>query len=310
VSLSLAQTQALTELANYLYPFLPGKPHPYADQAASFQGVAASLGLSRFWPAGSKLPAIYKLISNTLQFENHNFCPLLVEIVRTAISYRQTKGAPITRPDVDTLNHLIARIGFKIPELHDPKFLATLPAASRNTDHDPATTLTDHSLQQLQTTLLSISCLPPQERGYAFERFLTGLFDAFGLAPRDSFRLTGEQIDGSFLFQGETYLLEATWTNTPVGQEELLAFSGKVAGKAEWSRGLFLAYLGFRETALEAFMRGKATNIVCMDALDLYSILAARLDLNDVLERKVRRAAETNQAFVPVRDLFPNLPPL
>ena len=144
----------------------------------------------------------------------------------------------------------------------------------------------------------------PQARGYAFETFLKDLFEAFKMAPRDAFRLVGEQIDGSLQFQAETYLIEATWRNEPVGQEELLAFSGKVAGKARWSRGLFISYAGFTEEGLEAFARGKPTAIVCMAGLDLYDILDKKLDLRTVLERKARRAAETNEAFVPARQLF------
>ena len=61
--------------------------------------------------------------------------------------------------------------------------------------------------------LLDVSKLNPQPRGYAFEKFLKGMFDAFGLSARASFRLVGEQIDGSFVLGGDTYLLEAKWTN-------------------------------------------------------------------------------------------------
>lgn len=54
MALSLKESQAVTELADKLYPFLPGKPHPYADQSLSFPGVAAKLRLAQYWPAGSK----------------------------------------------------------------------------------------------------------------------------------------------------------------------------------------------------------------------------------------------------------------
>lgn len=40
MALPLKEAQAATELAEKLYPFLPGKPHPYADQTLSFPGVA------------------------------------------------------------------------------------------------------------------------------------------------------------------------------------------------------------------------------------------------------------------------------
>jgi hypothetical protein len=42
-----------------------------------------------------------------------------------------------------------------------------------------------------------------------------------------------------------------------------------------------------------------------MDGLDLFDTLNRELPLNHVLERRVRRAAETTQPFARVRDLFP-----
>ena len=81
-------------------------------------------------------------------------------------------------------------------------------------------------------------------------------------------------------------------------------FSGKVTGKATWSRGLFISHSGFTPDGLEAFARGKPTSIICMDGLDLYHVIEGKLELRQVLEKKARRAAETNHAFVPVRELF------
>ncbi len=53
-------------------------------------------------------------------------------------------------------------------------------------------------LERLNSELLRVSMLAPQPRGYAFEAFLKDLFDAYGMVARGSFRLVGEQIDGSF----------------------------------------------------------------------------------------------------------------
>jgi hypothetical protein len=185
--------------------------------------------------------------------------------------------------------------------LRNRKFLDGLPSANKNV---AAATLSDAKRSALMTQLQELSALDPQPRGYAFEEFLKELFSLSNLAPRSAFRLVGEQIDGSFLLQGETYLLEATWRNNRIGEEELLSFSGKVCGKAAWSRGLLLSYAGFSPDGLEAFARGKRTTIVCMDGLCLNDTLAHNLSLATVIERKVRRAAETNEAFVRVRDLF------
>ena len=143
--------------------------------------------------------------------------------------------------------------------------------------------------------------MDPQARGYAFETFLRQVFDAYGLAARASFRLRGEQIDGSFVLGEQTYLLEARWRNAQVDVETLRAFNGKVEEKASWSRGLIVSQTGFTADGLHAFGRGK--RIICMDGLDLHEILSGRLHLADVIALKVRRAAEAGIAYVPVRDL-------
>jgi hypothetical protein len=46
---------------------------------------------------------------------------------------------------------------------------------------------------------------------------------------------------------------------------------------------------------LQAFARGRATSIVCMDGLDLTQILSGGLSLIDVIQRKKRRAVENRQ---------------
>jgi hypothetical protein len=160
----------------------------------------------------------------------------------------------------------------------------------------------DERIRKLSGDLIELSQLAPQPRGYAFEGFLKELFDAHGMEGREPFRQRGEQIDGSFLLNGDTYLLEARWQNAQTGAGDLHAFHGKVEEKAAWARGLFIAQSGFTDDGLHAFGRGK--RVICKDGLDLYETLNRRLPLNEVLARKVRRAAETGSPFIRVRDLF------
>lgn len=154
----------------------------------------------------------------------------------------------------------------------------------------------------IKADLLRVSSLSAQARGFAFEGFLKSLFDAFGLAAQEPFRLRGEQIDGSFQLGSETYLLEAKWHGQPIGVADLHTFHGKIEQKAAWTRGLFVSNSGFSDEGLAAFGRGK--RVICMDGLDLYEMLDRAIPLNQVLERKVRRAAETGMPFLRVRDLF------
>ncbi len=128
------------------------------------------------------------------------------------------------------------------------------------------------------------------------------LFDLFGMKPREPFRNKGEQIDGSFVLDGETYLFEAKWQNELVGNKDLHAFEGKLSQKAAWARGLFISHIGFSEDGLSAFGLGKRT--ICMTGLDLHEMLERGIPLNQVIDRKVRRAAEDGRPHTPVRNLF------
>ncbi|RZJ44229.1 MAG: DUF3644 domain-containing protein [Brevundimonas sp.] len=157
-------------------------------------------------------------------------------------------------------------------------------------------------LATLRADLMQLRSLAPQQRGYAFERFLGSLFAAYALAPREPFRNRGEQIDGSFSIANDTYLLEAKWQSDPIGMADLHVFEGKLLQKAAWARGLFVSYSGFTEDGLFAFGRGKRT--ICMDGLDIYDMLERQIPFDHVIDRKARRAVETGSPFNRVRDIF------
>lgn len=300
--MTLAEKAALDDLAQHLYDFLPGKPHPYADARISFEGVARELGLADCWSGGSKQPAIRQLLGAAIDGKR-GFPSLILKVVERGMTYRKNKN-PVMREDIDRLNKLLASVGYKIPDLNDAAFLDRLPRGGKPQPTEATQPVDAKALGELEQQLLKLSALKSQERGYAFEGFLSELFALYKLSPRGAFRLTGEQIDGSFHLKSEFYLLEAKWQDPRVGLAELLTFNGKVEGKAQWSRGMFVSYSGFTDEGLQAFAQGRRTNIICLDGLDLAHVLSGRIDFVEAMERKARRAAETNRAFVSVRDLF------
>ena len=228
---------------------------------------------------------------------------MLLEVVRRGMKYRSSKGNPITKEEIESLNRLIFELGFKIPELWDESFLASLP---RETVEHAETTkkVTDEELKELRDALLVIEKLPPQQKGFQFEHLLNNLFNMFGLQPRGSFRLVGEQIDGSLDFENHTYLIEAKFQTKPVGQDDLLVFREKVEGKATWSRGIFISISGFTEDGLVAFSKGRPTNLIAINGQDLYFILDGEMSLDQVISLKARHAAETGAVMVSVQQLL------
>jgi hypothetical protein len=204
---------------------------------------------------------------------------------------RRRAGLQDATPEVEEeFGDLVERLGGQRPARRTPR----TTGASRPTN--PA------ELKALAAEFLAVSTKDPHARGYAFELWLKSVFDAYGLDARGAFRLLGEQIDGSFQHGSDTYLLEARWRNARTSIGDLHSFHGKLEQKASWSRGLFISIAGFSAEGLEAFGRGK--RLICMDGLDLHEMLDRGLAFDEVLGRKVRRAAETGSPFTSVRDLF------
>jgi hypothetical protein len=123
-----------------------------------------------------------------------------------------------------------------------------LPAGSANTQIYPgpanSTRPAESKLVELEAEFLAMHTMgdEAQARGYAFERFLKKWFDAWGLDARGSFKLKGEQIDGSFLHRGSVYLIEAKWRNAPTDASPLRAFQETVGDHFEGARPIRLLF--------------------------------------------------------------------
>lgn len=193
-------------------------------------------------------------------------------------------------------------VQFKIPELWDFEFLDTLPSPSPTQKADK-TEVTSEKIEKLKGQLIEMVKLKPQERGFAFEKFLNDLFKIYNLDPRSSFKIEGEQIDGSFQLNSDVYLVEAKWRDKQTDQSDLLIFREKIESKSTWGRGLFISYNGFTPGGLIAYSKGRATNIIGMDSQDLFYILSGEMSLVDAIVKKARIAAETGNFFVSVFSL-------
>lgn len=132
----------------------------------------------------------------------------------------------------------------------------------------------------------------PQSRGFKFEKYLKNLFDEFKLEPRGSFKIEGEQIDGSFILNNNVYLLEAKWTNKEINKSDLVIFSEKVSSKSPFTRGIFISFSGFTRESIDTFSKGRKVNIVLMTVQELYIALSRELDLREILSFKVRALCE------------------
>jgi len=301
----LEHERVIAEFAKFLYPLLPGsgaKKWGAAHAELTFPGAAKSVGLGHLWPDGSKEPAIVALLGGAYQQAPGKVPELITEIIRRAI---RKNIAGITREVVAQVIGFARRLGYGVPELERPQFLESLPSAKR-TVPKPSEPNADQR-QQLRRQILALSSLEPKPRGYAFETLLTLLWDIHGLNPHEPYRLSGEQIDGSFELDGNTYIVEAKWKQQWAEISDLDSLQNRVARKSQWARGLFVSYAGFSEQGLVAFGKGQAPRILGLSGQDLYYAIFADLSLSEVIRMKRRAADDGRGPCVPVSELFPKV---
>jgi hypothetical protein len=306
--LSLQRSLAIARLARMLYDYLPGSGSSLWHGHVSFGSVAKDVGVGDFWEAGSKEPAITRLLERTLERRPQLFESLVIAIVRAGIAYRERNGRPLSREDVDELNRAIQEVGFKFPDLWNVTFLTSLPTRnSANTDvGSTGRSVVDRSAEfsELKSSFMELNAQADRQRaGLELEHLLNALFTLDDLAPREPFRVTGEQIDGSFALDGQVYLLEAKWWRQQLSEAELLVFHGKVAGKSVFTRGVLFALNGASPAAQDAITRGKQANFVIVDGYDLLQVLSQYVELPELLRAKIRRLAEEGRVFVSAREL-------
>lgn len=209
----------------------------------------------------------------------------------------------IERGEQDSVEAARSRLSALISKLGGPPLSSDTSIEQTRPSPDPPESI-ESLLAPLETVFMALTQMgeAPQQRGYAFERFLKCWFDACGLDARASFRTIGEQIDGSFQHDGATYLVEAKWHNKLADANMLHGFQGKLLERPDWTRGLYVSYGGFSGESFNAFT---ARRLIMMDGADIYFSLNHRLDLARVIGAKARHHSEKRQPFARVSDLFP-----
>ena len=315
--LPLKESRAVAEMAELLYDFLPGSGHPTWKGHVSFKTVAQKVGVGDFWQLGSKIPMITGLIERTLEFRRGRFEPLILEIVRAGLTYRQSQGKPVQPEEIDKLNGLILEVGFKFPDLWDSNFKDSLRADAgvRAKEHVQRAlaqeklkvterTQRSRELEELKRQFFTLhEDENRQQAGLSLESVLNRLFDLHDLSPREPFRVVGEQIDGSFELDHEIYLLEAKWNQEPSPESHLLVFRGKIEGKSNVTRGVFVSINGISKQAAIAITQGKQPNFFAVDGYDITMLLEDNIDLTTFLRQRQRLLAEEGRVIVPFSEL-------
>jgi hypothetical protein len=132
-----------------------------------------------------------------------------------------------------------------------------------------------------------------QQRGYQLEKFLQQLFNLFEFETTKSYKLEGEQIDGSFILEGMTFLVEAKW-KAQVDRNDLASFCYKVETKFKTALGLLVTIDGLTSEAVSPFFK----SIIIFDGIDMISVLEGKVSLQNLISRKKKKADETGNIYL------------
>lgn len=194
---------------------------------------------------------------------------------------------------VDLLRYIIKDYAADIAETEKQQAAIQALAAQ-----DAALRRFNQDLESLKAKFLDLqSETDVHARGYAFESLLADLFLLYDLEPRLAYKLPLEQIDGSFTFDTDDYIVEARWRAVPADRGDGDIFAKKVERKGKNAVGLFISINGFSQPFKEAFK--ESTPFIVMDGADMYAVFDNRVRLDDLIRIKKRHANETGSCWLP-----------
>jgi hypothetical protein len=95
--------------------------------------------------------------------------------------------------------------------------------------------------------------------------------------------------------------MDAKWEKSPIGAREIRNFKEQVESKLDNTLGLFISINGFTEEGVQAVQRSRP-NLILLDGEDLSAALEGLIDLRELLNRKLRHAAQTGNIYRRYRD--------
>lgn len=158
--------------------------------------------------------------------------------------------------------------------------------------------LTEDDIKKLYNQLIDGIEFTPQQRGYKFEKLIEAKLNNESLDPRASYKPKGEQVDGSFFWMGQTFLLEAKWVESKIPVSSIYAFKGKVDGKFHTTSGIYIAVNGYSNDVEDALKFGKSLNILLFDSSDVELIFNGKVTFTDILKFKLREAGDSGSLHV------------
>lgn len=145
-------------------------------------------------------------------------------------------------------------------------------------------------LLKLREQFLNAEKLTPQKKGYELEKIFPQLMRISGIPVEESFKITGEQIDGAIKYDGNYYLIELKWTKSQSSHQEVSSLYVKVEGKMG-ARGLFISMNGYSKEIIESLPRGKEIKVLFLDGMHIANVIFGNYTFQELMEHAISQAS-------------------
>lgn len=194
--------------------------------------------------------------------------------------------------------HIAETCALKLKEIVESQRLAVESKQIRTGIQKKGSTDYYGDLSKLKDEFIRIQQLVGPPRGYAFEKFFTGLMKISGIPVHEPFRIVGEQIDGAIKYSGHYYLIELKWEKAKAAHEAVSSLYLKVEGKLE-ARGIFIAMNGYSDQILQSLPKGKRLNMLLLDGVHLANVVFGLHRFEELLEHALGHASLKGEIFCP-----------
>jgi hypothetical protein len=148
----------------------------------------------------------------------------------------------------------------------------------------------ESELSKVKEQFLNAEKLTPQKKGYELEKVFSQLMRISGIPVEESFRITGEQIDGAIKYDGNYYLVELKWTTNPSAHLEVSSLYVKVEGKMG-ARGLFISMNGYSKEVVESLPKGKEIKVLFLDGIHIANVIFGNYTFRELMEYAISQAS-------------------
>lgn len=299
VKLSVEQIAAINRLANVLGPLVTN---------AVIKDMAEQLGLLRSMTGSNKEAKIASLLAPLLDdTDNRKIGAALIGRLTMAAHGRAVrKQVEMTEEDADAIVSEMRRLRLPAADLAQKGWRTGLKSSPVPT---PVSDLgkrgeVSNSIRPIvhERALLHVRSLVdpttnPQSRGRQLEYVLLGVLQEEKLGPEHRLVIPGEEMDLSFVLDGQHYLVECKWEHGPIGLPPLELFSTKVRRKAEGTFGVVLSMSGYVSDINDRASRGERLNCVGLSHQHLMAVLEGRATWSETV-RRARRSASDKSRFL------------